>query len=174
MANNEELYSFKSTKLKEKCSIGHFQLRNLVWAANKNNIYYVCDDTIRSWSPQRRKSKQVVDLRHANRPGDVSMKITSMACAHGVLFVGGFEGECMWKVVDDSFDAVSNTILNNGQEKSTGITNYTDIVRDKSSGKVLAVVSNNDGTIKSINLETAQVEQSFTLPFAGNVSRSVF
>lgn len=33
----------------------------------------------------------------------------------------------------------------------------------------LGIVSNNDSTIKSINLETAQVEKSMSLPFAVNV-----
>lgn len=42
VAKNEEYYTFKSSKINEPCSIGHFQLRNLVWATNKNNVYYIC------------------------------------------------------------------------------------------------------------------------------------
>lgn len=42
VAENEEYYTFKSSKINEPCSIGHFQLRNLVWATNKNNVYYIC------------------------------------------------------------------------------------------------------------------------------------
>ncbi|KAG2193712.1 hypothetical protein INT47_013180 [Mucor saturninus] len=161
---NEEYYTFKSSKLNEPCSIGHFQLRNLLWAANKNNIYYVWGDTVRQWSPQRRQSSQVIDLATANRPGSVSLKITSMACAHGVLFAGGFKGECVWKVVQDHC-----TINTTNESRSMGITNYTDIVKDRK-GATLGIVSNNDASIKCINLETAQIEQKLTLPFAANCS----
>ncbi|KAI9361541.1 hypothetical protein BD770DRAFT_441538 [Pilaira anomala] len=168
VTTNEEYYTFKSSKLDEKCSIGHFQLRNLLWATNKNNIYYVCGDTVRQWSPQRKKSTQVIDLATANRPGSVSLKITSMACAHGILFAGGFKGECVWKVVQDTSN-ISNQFNTTNESRSIGITNYTDIVKDKA-GVTLGIVSNNDATIKCINLETAQIEQKFSLPFAANCS----
>ncbi|GAA5814579.1 hypothetical protein MFLAVUS_008078 [Mucor flavus] len=165
---NEEYYTFKSSKLDEKCSIGHFQLRNLLWATNKNNIYYVCGDTVRQWSPQRQSSRQVIDLATANRPGSVSLKITSMACAHGILFAGGFKGECVWKVVQDT-SSISNQFNTTNECRSVGITNYTDIVKGQR-GTTLGIVSNNDATIKCINLETAQIEQKFSLPFAANCS----
>jgi hypothetical protein len=42
VTKNEEYYTFKSSKINEPCSIGHFQLRNLVWSTNKNNVYYIC------------------------------------------------------------------------------------------------------------------------------------
>ncbi|GAA5798794.1 hypothetical protein HPULCUR_004200 [Helicostylum pulchrum] len=168
VTTNEEYYTFKSSKLDEKCSIGHFQLRNLLWATNKNNIYYVCGDTVRQWSPQRQSSSQVIDLATANRPGSVSLKITSMACAHGILFAGGFKGECVWKVVQDT-SSISNQFNTTNECRSIGITNYTDIVKDQR-GITLGIVSNNDATIKCINLETAQIEQKFSLPFAANCS----
>jgi hypothetical protein len=92
------------------------------------------------------------------------MKITSMACAYDTLFVGGFKGECIWKKLQGD-----DTVSTSRDHSTTGITNYTDIVQDRM-GRTLAIVSNNDGVIKSINLETAQIMQKFTLPFAGNVS----
>lgn len=110
----------------------------------------------------------MIDLATANRPGSVSLKITSMACAHGILFAGGFKGECVWKVVQDTSN-ISNQFNTTNESRSIGITNYTDIVKDKA-GVTLGIVSNNDATIKCINLETAQIEQKFSLPFAANVT----
>jgi hypothetical protein len=40
-----EFYEFRYTNLSEKCSIVHFQLRNLLWAPSKNEIYYTCKKT---------------------------------------------------------------------------------------------------------------------------------
>lgn len=168
VTSNEEYYSFRSSKLNEHCSIGHFQLRNLLWATNKNNVYYVSGDTVRQWSPQRQSSKQVIDLATANAPGSVSLKITSMACAHGILFAGGFKGECVWKVVENT-STISNQFNTTNESRSLGITNYTEIVQDRK-GATLGIVSNNDASIKCINLETAQIEQKIALPFAANCS----
>ncbi|KAL9556746.1 hypothetical protein MBANPS3_001727 [Mucor bainieri] len=165
VAKNEEYYTFKSSKINEPCSIGHFQLRNLVWATNKNNLYYICGDTVRQWSPQRQRSAQVMDLSTANIPGSISFKITSMACAQQVLFAGGFQGECAWKSLDSDTPI---QYLSNASTAS-GITNYTDIIRDKK-GVLLGIVSNNDASIKCINLTTAQVQKTLTLPFAVNCS----
>lgn len=130
-------------------------------------MYYVSGDTVRQWSPQRQSSKQVIDLATANAPGSVSLKITSMACAHGILFAGGFKGECVWKVVENT-STISSQFNTTNESRSLGITNYTEIVQDRK-GATLGIVSNNDASIKCINLETAQIEQKIALPFAANV-----
>lgn len=126
---------------------------------------YIGGDTVRQWSPQRQKSSQVVDLSTANIPGSISFKITSMACAHHILFTGGFQGECAWKSLDSDIPIqyLPST------STSSGITNYTDIIQDKK-GVKLGIVSNNDALIKCINLTTAQVQQTLSLPFAVNVN----
>ena len=106
-----------------------------------------------------------MDLSKANIPGSISFKITSMTCANQVLFTGGFQGECAWKSLD------SDTPIQYLPSTSTssGITNYTDIIQDKK-GIPLGIVSNNDASIKCINLTTAQVQKILSLPFAVNVN----
>lgn len=88
-----------------------------------------------------------------------------MTCANQVLFTGGFQGECAWKSLD------SDTPIQYLPSTSTssGITNYTDIIQDKK-GIPLGIVSNNDASIKCINLTTAQVQKILSLPFAVNVN----
>jgi hypothetical protein len=72
-----------------------------------------------------------MDLSIANIPGSISLKITSLACAHGFLLTGGFKGECVWKVLSgDSDTSYQKSFSNN----SKGITNYTDIVQDRRGG----------------------------------------
>lgn len=41
--DNREFFDFKYARLDQRCSIGHFQLRNLLWATSKNDVYYVCE-----------------------------------------------------------------------------------------------------------------------------------
>lgn len=125
---------------------------------------FIGGDTVRQWSPQRQKSAQVMDLSTANIPGSISFKITSMTCAQQVLFAGGFQGECTWK----SLDSDSPIQYLSNANTASGITNYTDIIQDRK-GVVLGIVSNNDASIKYINLTTAQIQTTWTLPFAVNV-----
>jgi hypothetical protein len=72
-----------------------------------------------------------MDLSIANIPGSISLKITSLACAHGILLTGGFKGECVWKVLSGENGAYNQQSFRNS---SKGITNYTEIVQDKRGG----------------------------------------
>ncbi len=42
--------------------IVHFQLRNLVWATSRNDVYLVTDNCITHWSPITRRATPVMDL----------------------------------------------------------------------------------------------------------------
>jgi len=122
------------------------------------------EEQIQSQQTKPVAENEVMDLSTANIPGSISFKITSMTCAQQVLFAGGFQGECTWK----SLDSDSPIQYLSNANTASGITNYTDIIQDRK-GVVLGIVSNNDASIKYINLTTAQIQTTWTLPFAVNV-----
>lgn len=72
-----------------------------------------------------------MDLSIANIPGSILLKITSLACAHGILLTGGFKGECAWKALSGENNAFHQQSYSN---RSKGITNYADIVQDRRGG----------------------------------------
>ncbi|OAD75015.1 hypothetical protein PHYBLDRAFT_67779 [Phycomyces blakesleeanus NRRL 1555(-)] len=41
MIKEDRFFTFKHGKLSERCSVGHFQLRSLLWATSKNDVYYL-------------------------------------------------------------------------------------------------------------------------------------
>ncbi|KAI8973008.1 hypothetical protein BDB01DRAFT_808345 [Pilobolus umbonatus] len=163
----EDYYSFKSAKLNEKCSIGHFQLRNLLNCTNKNNYYYVNENIVTHWSPQGQKSQPVMDLTPANQTNNIPVHITSLTSKYNILFAGGFQGECVWKVLDDhSIPLRYNQMM---YQENIGITNYTEIIENKH-GLKQCIVSNNDSCTRYINLETTQIENTLSLAFPINCS----
>ncbi|KAI8890210.1 WD40 repeat-like protein, partial [Backusella circina FSU 941] len=153
IADNEEFYSFSCSKLREPCSIGHFQLRDLVSVTNKNNIYYMHQNSIKQWSPLRQSSQTVVDLSF--------IKVTSMSCAHGMLLAGGFEGEVVYKRIDEP------SLHYHTPQHDLGIINHADII-ESNGGGLSALISSNNNQINTINFETSNTEKIIKLPFAVN------
>lgn len=147
--NSEEYYTFKYAKLTERCSIGHFQLRNLLWATTKDDIYYMCKpsifnglqrltfsssdgDTVRQWSPQLCSSRQIMDVSTANSPQSLIIKISSMACGQNILMVGGFMGEYAFRRLDDMNAPVHYGVTT---DHANGIANHIHISEGRKGGK---------------------------------------
>ncbi|KAI8372724.1 WD40-repeat-containing domain protein [Radiomyces spectabilis] len=157
-------YNFKFSKLSERCSIGHFQLRNLLWATSKNYVYYTSNDCIRQWCPSLRQSRNVLDLTVANIPGSLAVKISSMACAHDILLVGGFMGEVVCKRLDD---INSNMHYGRITDHTNGIANHIAIIPGKARG-TKAIISSNDQHVRFMNLDTMAIETNLEFPFPVN------
>ncbi|KAI7870236.1 hypothetical protein BDF14DRAFT_1776318 [Spinellus fusiger] len=151
----KSFYTFKQGNIGEECSIGHFQLRKLLWATSKNDVYFLKDDTIRHWSPQRAKSKEVASF---------PMKIISMTCAHGILLVGGSRGEYAYRRLD-AIDSMS--YCGAPTQDPYGTTNHLDIV-DLNRGGLTAAISGNDQTTYLVNLGTMVIEQYIKFKFPVN------
>lgn len=111
---------------------------------NKNNVYYmrknkkpnhvlpffsdnfyIDQNSIKQWSPQRQCSQTVLDLSF--------IKVTSMSCAHGMLMAGGFEGEVIYKNMDDA------TLHYHTPQRDLGIINHVDIIKSNG-GKIAGIL----------------------------------
>ncbi|ORY94056.1 hypothetical protein BCR43DRAFT_495791 [Syncephalastrum racemosum] len=163
---SEEFYTFKYAKLTERCSIGHFQLRNLLWATTKDDIYYMYGDTVRQWSPPLCSSRQIMDVSTANSPQSLIIKISSMACGQNILMVGGFMGEYAFRRLDDMTAPVHYGVTT---DHANGIANHIHISEGRKGG-IKAVVSSNDKKARYIDLDTRETEHTISFPFAVNCS----
>ncbi|KAM3586886.1 hypothetical protein VKS41_001936 [Umbelopsis sp. WA50703] len=157
-----EFYEFRYTNLSEKCSIVHFQLRNLLWAPSKNEIYYTLKNEVRVWSPQLRTSESVLNL---TRDG-INIKASTMACRNGVLVVGGNSGEFALKRMD-GINATEHwgTITSD----ASGITNHIDLINDRN-GVFQALISSNDFRARLMDINTSKITREFHFPWAVNCS----
>ncbi|KAI8344675.1 WD40-repeat-containing domain protein [Chlamydoabsidia padenii] len=163
---DQRFYDFKYAKLNESCGIGHFQLRNLLSATSKNTVHYICGNTVRQWSPQRQTSKEILDLNLIYPTHYRTLKISSMASKDNILFVGGFLGDYVLQRLDSSLSLPHCGIIS---DQNTGIVNHADIVTGKN-GNWQVLVSDNDSKTRLLNVNTLQMEQSFTFPFPVNCS----
>ncbi|KAI8089835.1 WD40-repeat-containing domain protein [Halteromyces radiatus] len=167
VSHNQQYYEFKFAKLKEACRIGHFQLRNLLWATSKNTVYYIRGNTVRQWSPQRKESKEILDLDNTQTNYFRTMKISSMACKDDILFVGGFLGDYLLQRIGPDTTTSSHYGLISNQ--NTGIVNHADIIMGKN-GNWKILVSDNDTKARLLDVNSYAVEKTYTFAFPVNCS----
>ncbi|CAO3686287.1 unnamed protein product [Umbelopsis ramanniana] len=157
-----DFYNFRYTKLSEKCSIVHFQLRNLLWAPNKNEVFYTYKDHVRLWSPQLRTSH---DVLHLSRDRN-DIKASTIACKDDVLMVGGNSGEYIFKRLNAS---ESDEHWGNITSDASGITNHIDLIHDRN-GVFQGLISSNDNRARLMDLNTLKLTRTFEFPWAVNCS----
>ncbi|KAI7862364.1 WD40-repeat-containing domain protein, partial [Spinellus fusiger] len=159
-------YKFNHSNINIRCTYGHFQLRNLLWAPNKNNIYYIYDDIVKRWSPHLKTTQDVMNVQQSQTAQGMTFKISSMACRHNMMVVGGFTGEFACQRMDNKDTPVYYGLIT---YHVNGIANHIDIISSRS-GSTCAIVSSNDHKVRTINLETLKPDSVLNFPFPINCS----
>ncbi|CAN1345346.1 Uncharacterized WD repeat-containing protein C2A9.03 [Linum perenne] len=126
-------YDFQLNTRIVKSTIVHFQLRNLLWATSKHDVYLVSDYSVMHWSALARKGKEVLNVAKPvvptlKRPGLLTqslsrVQISSMAVKENILVAGGFQGELICKYLDHPGAAFCTKLTTH----ENAITNAVDI-----------------------------------------------
>jgi hypothetical protein len=75
-------------------SQAHFQLRNLVWATSRADVYLCSEGSLCHWDALRRRSRRALDLERAPHGlGRVQVSTMAAHAGAGLLAAGGFAGE---------------------------------------------------------------------------------
>ncbi|KAJ3017366.1 hypothetical protein HKX48_003575 [Thoreauomyces humboldtii] len=142
-------YGFQHTSLRAKCSIAHIQLRNLLCATSKNDVFY-CDRTgVGHWCPISKKITPALDLHKLDMGG---MMVSCMAAARGLLAVGGFRGEYLIKPVTSTNPVSKGTVTLDPR----GSTNHVEIAESRS-GATQIIVSSNDDRVRIMDPKTGVI-----------------
>lgn len=149
-----QYYDFWYNTRLVKSTIVHFQLRNLVWATSKHDVYVMHHYAINHWSPIKRKGTAVLDLIGpvtAKTPGQTvyRVQVSTMCAAQGLLVVGGFHGEMVCK----SLRAPGVQYCARITHDENAITNAIDIY-SSASGATRIMSSNNDSIVRVFDADT--------------------
>ncbi|KAL0094587.1 hypothetical protein J3Q64DRAFT_1714960 [Phycomyces blakesleeanus] len=169
VSKDETFYRFKHSKTNVRCTFGHFQLRNLLCAPNKNHVYYICDDAVRQWSTHSRTSKEILNVNQADTPQSLAFTISSISCGHDMLVIGGAGGEYACRRIDDKDSKVYYGATTSNTQ--TGIANHIEIISTRT-GVLQSIMSNNDHRIRFMNLETLKFDTVLDFKFPINCSTS--
>ncbi|KAJ1969537.1 hypothetical protein H4R35_006112, partial [Dimargaris xerosporica] len=155
-----QFYRFEYASLRptEKCYIAHFQLRNLLCATGRNDVFYVHEGGVRQWSPCARQSRPILRLKSERT---VQM-MSTLAARNDLLFTGGIRGD--YALRNLATGATHQGILTN---LPNGILNYADIV-ETAAGPPCLFVSSNDQHIRVLDPIATQVVAMYKFPFSVN------
>lgn len=147
-------YQFFRNTRKVRCSIVHFQLRNLAWATSKHDVFVMHDATVVHWDAAAKRKTPVLDLSgsgSAIASGLGMVQISTMIAKGDLVIAGGFYGEMIAK------NLKTNAIIHNKRitYDENAITNAIDIFEET------IMTSNNDCFVRCFDMETFEKKSSF-------------
>lgn len=171
-----DFYHFRHNTRSVKSTIVHFQLRNLVWATSKHDVYLMHSYSVMHWSSMTRKGTEVLSVAGPLVPalevqrnpwvyqqGLGRVQISTMCVKQNLLVAGGFQGEMVCKDLNRPGVSYCAKITND----EGAITNAIDIY-DNYSGAVRLMSSNNDSVVRVFDCNNFCVLGRFYFPWAVN------
>eukprot|EP00842_Homolaphlyctis_polyrhiza_P004326 jgi/Hompol1/4895/HPOL_001038-RA len=147
-------YRFRFTSRESTSIYGHFQLRHLLAATSINDIFYTAPFAlaamhkvlhgVRHWSPITRRYQDVIDFRLSHFQ---NLRATTLGAKEDLLMVGGWNGDYVLKRLSGDRMLCTGFLSNDANR----ITNHICIQKSRT-GEWEAVVSNNDGFVRHMNL----------------------
>ncbi|TXG68125.1 hypothetical protein EZV62_009400 [Acer yangbiense] len=168
-------YEFRRNSRSVKSTILHFQLRNLVWATSKHDVYLVSHYSVVHWSSLTCSRSQVLNVSGHVAPtekhpgslleGFTQTQVSTLAVKDKLLVAGGFQGELICKHLDrPGISFCSRTTYDDN-----AITNAVEIYESRS-GAVHFTASNNDCGVRDFDMEKYQLSKHFRFGWPVNHS----
>ncbi|KAG0034963.1 hypothetical protein BGZ81_001912 [Podila clonocystis] len=148
---NNEYFRFRYTDTNIHCSHRHPQLRNLVAATSKNDVYYLYENSIQHWSPQLRTSTTILGSPLRNAYTRVPHRITTMAAMDHNLLLGGEDGSFTFMNLQTCQKPVFGTFTDGEYLEINSIE-----MSHSRTGASHAYVSTNDYRVRCVDLNSLE------------------
>ncbi|XAR56849.1 hypothetical protein NMG60_11037470 [Bertholletia excelsa] len=166
-------YEFRRNSRSVKSTILHFQLRNLVWATSKHDVYLMSHFSVIHWSSLSCNKSEVLNVSghvapREKHPGSLlegftQTQVSTLAVKDRLLVAGGFQGELICKYLDrPGVSFCTRTTYDDN-----AITNAVEIYSTPS-GAVHFTASNNDCGVRDFDMEKFQLCKHFRFPWPVN------
>ncbi|KAF0911859.1 hypothetical protein E2562_012341 [Oryza meyeriana var. granulata] len=167
----DTFYDFHLNTRLVKSTIVHFQLRNLLWATSKHDVYLMQNYSVMHWSSLLQRRKEVLNVAGQFIPSQnvrgamplSRVQISTMALKGNLMVAGGFQGELICKYVDQPGVAFCTNLTGN----NNSITNAVDIYQAPN-GATRVMAANNDCIVRTFDTERYSLISQF--PFAWSVN----
>ncbi|KAJ0087095.1 hypothetical protein Patl1_08498 [Pistacia atlantica] len=166
-------YDFQFNTRIVRTTIVHFQLRNLLWATSKHDVYLMQNYSAMHWSPLLQKGTEVLNVAKPvvptlKRPGLLAqplnrVQISTMAVKENLLVAGGFQGELICKYLDQPGVAFCTKLTTD----ENAITNAVDIYRSPN-GLLRVMTANNDAQVRIFDAENFACLNRFSFDWSVN------
>ncbi|AEE36064.1 unnamed protein product [Arabidopsis thaliana] len=174
----KNFYDFQFNTRLVKSTIAHFQLRNLVWATSKHDVYFMNNYSLMHWSSLLQRGKEVLNVakpivpsmkQHGSLSQSVSrVQISTMAVKDDLIVAGGFQGELICKKINEPEVAFCTKLTSADND----ITNSVDIY-NAPSGSLRVMTANNDCTVRLFDATNFALLNRFAFHWSvNNISTS--
>lgn len=166
-------YDFQFNTRLVQSTIVHFQLRNLLWATSKHDVYLMQNYSVMHWSSLQKRGKEVLNVAKPIVPalkysGSMAqtlsrVQISTMVVKENLLAAGGFQGELICKHLNQSGAAFSTKVT----ADENAITNAVDICHSPT-GSVRIITANNDAQVRVFDAGNFMCLNRFCFPWSVN------
>ncbi|XP_002513893.3 uncharacterized WD repeat-containing protein C2A9.03 isoform X1 [Ricinus communis] len=169
----KNFYDFQFNTRLVKSTIVHFQLRNLLWATSKHDVYLMQNYSVMHWSSLLRRGREVLNVAKPiaptlKRSGLLAqslsrVQISTMTVKGNLIVAGGFQGELICKYLNQPGVAFCTKITTD----ENAITNAVDIYHDHN-GSMRIMTANNDALVRLFDAETFACLNRFSFDWSVN------
>lgn len=166
-ASTDSFFRFRRNNLVHRAFVPHYQLRNILAATSRNDVFYVAGKKVFRADADGTDPHLLTDLN--KRIGPESL-ITTLAAHEDTLITGAFDGEYSLTNLASLYGTpptVGRTSLFNGPEKSR-IVNHLHLFPSRHTSAPQAVFCSNNSHLQVLDCTTNTFTHSFAYPDSPN------
>ncbi|DBB18543.1 hypothetical protein WJX82_001381 [Trebouxia sp. C0006] len=162
-----KFFDFYRNSRSVKSTIVHFQLRNLLWATSKHDLYFMHDHCVKHWNSLTRQTAEVMDLSGGSSrsfaPGLGRVVVSTLCVQDNLVAAGGFNGDLVIRNTSQQEPVCSMRVTTN----DNGITNAIEIFHPRTGGTRI-MTANNDQMVRLYDAAHFQVISGLHYDWAVN------
>ncbi|KAF2831360.1 WD40 repeat-like protein [Ophiobolus disseminans] len=167
--NTDSFFQFKRNNTAHRAFFPHFQLRNVLAATSRNDVYYAAGQQVYRMDSEGRSQDSTIDL---SKRLTMDGSITTIACTDDVLVAGAFDGE--YAITDLSSTSGSPCTFGRTTDYTSDIksriVNHMHLFASRTTHQPQAVLCSNDFRLRILDCATDRFTHSFLYPAAVNCS----
>lgn len=167
--SQDQFFDFVTNSRRIKSSIVHFQLRNLLQATSKHDLYVMRGNCVNHWDLMSGENSRVLNFQRgvfSGSGGDLdNVNVSTLTTGGGLLAVGGFSGQLIVQRLSD-LEIVHESFITRNEN---AITNAIEVFGG-SEGSLKMLTSNNDAFVRIFDVSSFRLAYKYQSDWAVNYS----
>ncbi|KAF1946226.1 WD40 repeat-like protein [Clathrospora elynae] len=165
--NTDNFFQFRRNNTTPRAFFPHFQLRNVLAATSRNDIYYAAGHKVFRTDAEGTPADVIVDLSKRLAPDG---SITTIASTDNVLIAGAFEGEYAITNLSSTYGSpcTFGRTTDFAADTKSRIVNHMHLFESRRTYSPQAVLCSNDHRLQILDCATNTFTHSYLYPAAVN------
>jgi DNA-binding beta-propeller fold protein YncE len=167
--NSDNFFQFKRNNTAHRAFFPHFQLRNVLAATSRSDIYYASGQQVYRTDAEGSSPEVMIDF---SKPLSIDSAITTIASTDNVLIAGAFDGEYAITDLSSTYGSPSTfgRTIDLASNTKSRIVNHMHLFESRTTYQPQAVLCSNDYRLRVLDCASNKFIHSFLYPAAVNCS----